>query len=64
MTRYRPGGDWRPNFLTTGQAVLALLGNTVAARRRPEAALNTLRRVVSYAQVLRGVRGEAGTWSR
>jgi hypothetical protein len=59
VTRYRAGGRWRPRRLSPGQAVLALLANTVAARRRPAAALATLRRVVSHALVLRGVRGPA-----
>jgi hypothetical protein len=39
--------------------VLELLSNTVAARRRPEAALSALRHVAERAPVLKGVRGEA-----
>jgi hypothetical protein len=38
---------------------LALLANTVSARRQPEIALVTLQQVVSHATVLSGVRGEA-----
>jgi hypothetical protein len=36
-----------------------LLDNTVSARRDPEAALSALRQVVTDAEVLKGVRGEA-----
>ena len=39
--------------------MLALLGNTVPARRRPRTALATLRKVVASAAVVKGVRGEA-----
>ena len=60
MTRYRPGGAWRPRRMSGGRAVLALLENTVPARRRPKAAFEALQRVVSQAPVLRGPRGEAG----
>jgi len=59
ITRYKPGGRWRPQSLSPGQAVLALLANTVSARRQPELALATLHQVVSHALVLKGVRGEA-----
>ena len=59
LSRYRSGARWRPRLLSPGQGVLGLLSNTVAARRRPEAAVNTLTRAVSRARVLQGVRGEA-----
>src|SRR3990170_8277727 len=42
LSRYHPGGRWRPRLLSPGQAMLELLANTVAARRRPKAALATL----------------------
>lgn len=50
---------WRPRSLTLGQGSLALLANTVPARRRPAEVLETLERVVRGATVLRGARGEA-----
>lgn len=50
---------WRPRELTLGQGSLALLANTVPARRRPVEVLATLERVVRGATVLRGARGEA-----
>jgi hypothetical protein len=50
---------WRPRALTSGQGSLALLANTVPARRRPAEVLTTLERVVRDAAVLRGARGEA-----
>ena len=59
LTRYQTGAKWRPKMLSPGPALLQILANTVAARRRPKAALQVLGKVVSQAQVLRGVRGEA-----
>jgi hypothetical protein len=50
--------------MTPGQAVLALLANTVSARRQPEKALGALYRVVADAPALKGVRGEASDLSR
>lgn len=56
---YHRGARWRPRRLSQGEAVLALLADTVAARSRPAAALATLREVASHAVALRGIRGEA-----
>jgi hypothetical protein len=64
MARYRPGARWRPRRLAPGEAVLALLANTVAARRRPDVAFRTLREVVSGAQAVKGTRGEAQETAR
>jgi hypothetical protein len=59
LTVYRPGARCTTVRLSSGQAVLALLDNTVLARSRPDVALNTLQRVASGALALRGERGEA-----
>ena len=59
MSEYKAGAHWRPKQLSAGVGALALLSNTVAARKEPEKALNTLERVVSGAPVLKGIRGEA-----
>jgi len=59
VSEYREGGRWRPRALSPGQGALALLENTVSARRRPRAALEVLQQVVSQAPVLKGPRGEA-----
>jgi hypothetical protein len=50
---------WRPRALSMGHGSLALLSNTVPARRRPAEVLATLEKVVRGAAVLRGARGEA-----
>jgi hypothetical protein len=60
ITEYQPGAVWQPRLLSAGRGALALLANTVAARRRPVAALAALREVVVHGTVLEGVRGEAG----
>lgn len=58
-TKYRAGAKWRPRRLTHGRGVLELLANTVSARSQTRLALSTLPRAVQYAEVLKGVRGEA-----
>lgn len=61
LTKYRSSARWRPRPLSPGRAVLALLSNTVPARRRPEVALQTLQRAVIGALVIESARGEAET---
>jgi hypothetical protein len=59
VARYREGATWRPRTLSPGQAALALLSHTVAARARSSEALRVLRGVAEQAVALRGHRGEA-----
>jgi hypothetical protein len=61
VAQYRAGGRWEPKTLSPGDAVLALLANTVPARERPEQTMNALRRAVNRPGVLalEGERGEA-----
>jgi hypothetical protein len=59
ITRYVSGSRFRPRPMSAGRTVLALLANTVPARRRPERVLEVLSRVASQAFALRSPRGEA-----
>ena len=59
MTQFKDGARWRPRKLTSGRGVLQLLFNTVSARRTPQKALETLERVATQAEVLKGARGHA-----
>jgi len=59
MTTYRPGAEWHPRRLSPGEAVLAVLENTVPARERPTESLRAVSRAVEQAIVLQGDRGEA-----
>ena len=59
VSKYKPGARWRPRELSAGEGALALLANTVSARREPENALTALNHAVSDATVLKGNRGEA-----
>jgi hypothetical protein len=59
VTDWQRGARWRPRPLSPGQAMLALLDNTVLARERPKLAMTTLGRVVEGSMALRGKRGEA-----
>lgn len=58
LSRYEPGAEWRPQSISRGQGVLALLANSLSARRQPEAALSTMQQTVHKAAILKGVRGE------
>jgi hypothetical protein len=58
-THYRPGVEWNPQAISKGLGVMALLGNTVAARKNPSQALAALSRAVADARILKGRRGEA-----
>ncbi|HSF31671.1 MAG TPA: hypothetical protein VLK82_14505, partial [Candidatus Tectomicrobia bacterium] len=59
VSEYRPEAVWRPRRLSAGRGVLALLANTVSARRQPAAALSTLQQVAAQATIIAGKRGEA-----
>jgi hypothetical protein len=59
VTRYELGRRWRPRALSSGQAALALLDNTLLARSRPHAVLEILRRALPRDGALKSKRGEA-----
>jgi hypothetical protein len=59
VTEYQPGARWQARLLSPGQALLALLNHTVAARSQPEHALTTLQRVVMQTKTIKSKRGEA-----
>ena len=60
MTGYQTGvRTMSLSRLTPGEGLLALLSNTVAARRKPRQSLGALREVVTRAAVYQGSRGEA-----
>jgi hypothetical protein len=59
ITSHNPRASWQPHRLSPGRGVLALLCNTIPARRRPRAVLDALCKVVASAPVLEGERGEA-----
>jgi hypothetical protein len=61
VCRFRSGSDWRPQPLSPGRGIQALLANTVAARRIPETVMATLHQVVSVAPVITSDRGEAAS---
>ena len=59
-TEYQPVAEWRPSVLTPGLALLALMDNTVAARRDPAHSMPILKQAVTGAIALKSKRGEAG----
>lgn len=59
ITRYRPGADWAPERRSAGEAMLALLANTVAAQSRPNQALRAIARALESAVIIESERDEA-----
>jgi hypothetical protein len=59
VTSFKAASRWRPRTVSAGKGILALLANTVAARRKPAGSLNVFKQVVADAVVLSGPRGEA-----
>jgi len=59
VTNYADGARWQPRPLTAGRALMALLDNTVAARRDPATSLPILQQVVSRATSIKSKRGDA-----
>jgi hypothetical protein len=59
VTEYQSGAVWRPRKLTNGQALLALMDNTVAARRNPAHSMPILKQAVTGAITLKSKRSEA-----
>lgn len=59
ICRFEPHAVWQPKTLSPGEALLALLDNTVAARSQTAIALQVLGKVVANATAYKSVRGEA-----
>jgi hypothetical protein len=56
---YRPGAEWQPVQLSGGEAVLALLGDTIPAQTRPAECMRALTAAAERALVVKGERGDA-----
>jgi hypothetical protein len=59
LTKYKRGAKWRPLPVSPGKGVLAILNQTVSARRHPDKAFEALRAVVAHAKIVKSLRGEA-----
>ncbi|MBA3852816.1 MAG: hypothetical protein C0503_00285 [Gemmatimonas sp.] len=59
VTQFDSHARWEPTKLTAGQAAMALLDNTLAARERPVDTLTITARAAAGAHILAGSRGEA-----
>jgi len=64
LTSYEPGGRYAPRRGTPGEAAMALVGNALAARRRPAHVLAAARAAAANGIVLKGRRGEAAAAAR
>src|SRR6185369_3662366 len=59
VTQHILRARWNPTLMSPGETVLALMDNTVAARKRPADALRILGAVAMGARGIRSARGEA-----
>jgi hypothetical protein len=59
VTQYQAGARWRPRPFSPSQALLALMDNTVAARREPGFSMPILREAVLGAMCIQSKRGDA-----
>jgi hypothetical protein len=59
ITEYHPRGRWRPRIVSPALGMLALMDNTVAARRSPERTMPILRKAAEGAAIVRSRRGDA-----
>ena len=59
VSEYRAGARFRARRLSQGQGLLAMLANTVSARRQPEVALGVLQKVSARVPIYKCARGEA-----
>jgi hypothetical protein len=59
FAEYRPGAEWSPIELSPGRAALTMFRNTLAAIKRSEEAMRTIKLAVDGALLLEGDRGEA-----
>jgi hypothetical protein len=64
-TKYRPGSQWRPGPMSSGQAALALFDNAIVARMRPAHTMTRIARALDLGAVgMIGPRGEADDTAR
>lgn len=59
VTQYGLDGVWSPRRLSPGEAVLAVLANTVPAQERPQESLSVVKRALEPAVVIQSERGDA-----
>lgn len=59
VTEYRSGAEWSGRRCSRAEAALALVQNTVAARRRPADTFQAAVQLTQEAHTIRGSRGEA-----
>ncbi|MCC5636683.1 hypothetical protein LC593_12570 [Nostoc sp. CHAB 5844] len=59
QTQYQRQAQWQPEMISTGQAILGLLDNTLTARLYPDVALSILTRSTVGVSCFAGQRGEA-----
>jgi hypothetical protein len=60
LTQYRPQANWDPRRLSSAKSILALLSNSLSARRDPARAMRILGKIAASSYAFKSNRGEAG----
>jgi hypothetical protein len=60
LTQYRQQGNWDPRRLSSAKSILALLSNSLSARRDPARAMKILGKIAASSHAFKSNRGEAG----
>lgn len=59
VSKFKAGAQFKPREISAGESVLALLHNTVSARRQPHVVLGTLKKAIASARSIKSSRGES-----
>jgi hypothetical protein len=64
FTKYIPGSTPHYEFLTAGQGVVKVVGQTIAIKRNTEFAINVLKKAFTSAIIIESPRPDAGSFAR
>lgn len=64
FTRFDENAEWTPEELTAGEAIMALIPNTLTMRKNPAFALKVLDLAAQRAIILKSLRGDAKTFAQ
>lgn len=59
LTKYEPSGQWKPERISTGQAILEIVPRAIGVKNYPEFYLTVLNTTFKSAIILKSLRGEA-----
>lgn len=64
ITKYEPDSVWKPETISTGEAVVEMVPHTIAIRKNTNFSLNVLKTAAERAIIVRGRRNEASDFAK